>query len=274
MQKSGRGDSRVKTSALPENALGSVVNGHPSHSHSSGLLNEVDLGGSCWKMSRGFSHPTMVQISDVSLGRLPNSGMAWRGAPLTLAISVLHNDEGASSSSATVTTLSQVLERNAPQRFSLSAKAAAGILRRADRRGKRLPESLRIALEQLEQSSRVLPTEREQPKTNSSSDTVTERLTLEILAATSPQPSPQNGQREAVDLLATKPKTLPLRTPSPHQTDITDTVRPEATDRTTSLLVRRLTPVETERLMGWPDGWTIVESWGKPTMGLFGRKRK
>ena len=25
--------------------------------------------------------------------------------------------------------------------------------------------------------------------------------------------------------------------------------------------VRRLTPVECERLMGWPDGWTIVAGW-------------
>lgn len=25
--------------------------------------------------------------------------------------------------------------------------------------------------------------------------------------------------------------------------------------------VRRLTPIETERLMGWPDGWTVVEGW-------------
>jgi hypothetical protein len=143
--------------------------------------------------------------------------MAWRGASSTLAISVLHNDEGASSSSATVTTLSMVLERNAPRRFSLSAKAAAGILRRADRRGKTLPESLRMALEQLEQSSRELIAEPEPPKTNFSSGTVTE--------------NPPSS-------------------------------------------IRRLTPVETERLMGWPDGWTIVESWGKPKMGLFNRKRK
>ena len=216
MRKSGRGDSRAKTYPTRENALDSAANGHPSHSHSSTLWNTDDLGGSCWKMSRDYSHPTMVQISDGSLGRLPNSGMAWRGAPSMLAISALHNDEGASSSFATVTTLSRVLEPNAPRRFSLSAKAAAGILRRANRRGKTLPESLRMALEQLEQSSRELIAEPEPPKTNFSSGTATEN-----------PPS-----------------------------------------------IRRLTPVETERLMGWPDGWTIVESWGKPTMGLFGRKRK
>jgi hypothetical protein len=36
-----------------------------------------------------------------------------------------------------------------PPRFSLSAKACAGILRRAQRRGKELPTMLRQALEQV-----------------------------------------------------------------------------------------------------------------------------
>jgi hypothetical protein len=34
-----------------------------------------------------------------------------------------------------------------PQRFYLSAKACSGILRRAERRGKKLPTMLRVALE-------------------------------------------------------------------------------------------------------------------------------
>jgi hypothetical protein len=44
--------------------------------------------------------------------------------------------------------LSQILEENAPPRFYLSEKACQGILRRAEKRGKELPEILRIALEQ------------------------------------------------------------------------------------------------------------------------------
>jgi hypothetical protein len=47
---------------------------------------------------------------------------------------------------AAVCSLSQVLEPTAPQRFFLSAKACAGILRRAEKRGKALPEALRLAL--------------------------------------------------------------------------------------------------------------------------------
>ena len=43
--------------------------------------------------------------------------------------------------------LSQILEECAPRKYSLSAKACEGILRRAARRGKELPVELREALE-------------------------------------------------------------------------------------------------------------------------------
>jgi hypothetical protein len=51
-----------------------------------------------------------------------------------------HNAEG-------VCSLSDILETgDVPQRYFLSAKACAGILRRAEKRGKLLPEQLRNAL--------------------------------------------------------------------------------------------------------------------------------
>jgi hypothetical protein len=61
-----------------------------------------------------------------------------------------HNGIHAPSRSAgDVCSLSDVLETQPlPQRFSLSAKACAGILRRAERRGKALPPMLKQALEQ------------------------------------------------------------------------------------------------------------------------------
>lgn len=43
--------------------------------------------------------------------------------------------------------LSQILEDAAPQKYSLSEKACMGILRRAAKRGKELPEVLKKALE-------------------------------------------------------------------------------------------------------------------------------
>jgi hypothetical protein len=46
-------------------------------------------------------------------------------------------------------TLADVLEPNAPARYSLSARAATGILRRAEKRGRELPEALAMALREL-----------------------------------------------------------------------------------------------------------------------------
>ena len=68
--------------------------------------------------------------------------VAPSGALSTLNISVCPNDAAESS-------LSTILEANAPARYYLSPRACAGILRRAERRGKPLPAPLRLALEQV-----------------------------------------------------------------------------------------------------------------------------
>lgn len=47
------------------------------------------------------------------------------------------------------TTLSEILESNVSERYFLSPKACRGILRRAEKRGKELPTTLRRALEQV-----------------------------------------------------------------------------------------------------------------------------
>ena len=47
---------------------------------------------------------------------------------------------------AVVSRLSQILEETPQEKYSLSAKACQGILRRAERRGKKLPEALERAL--------------------------------------------------------------------------------------------------------------------------------
>ena len=53
---------------------------------------------------------------------------------------------------AVVCSLSQVLERGSiPQRFFLSSTACAGILRRAEKRGKALPHALQQALQTVAQ---------------------------------------------------------------------------------------------------------------------------
>ena len=45
-------------------------------------------------------------------------------------------------------TLSEILEDNVPEKYYLSPKACLGILRRAKNKGRKLPDNLRIALEQ------------------------------------------------------------------------------------------------------------------------------
>ena len=56
---------------------------------------------------------------------------------------------GECPSVARESTLSQILQANAPEKYFLSAKACAGILRRAERRGKELPPMLKEALEEV-----------------------------------------------------------------------------------------------------------------------------
>ena len=68
-----------------------------------------------------------------------NSGMACAGGYLTLSMPEYH-------SGAVVCSLSGILETDVPQKFYLSARAARGILRRAETRGKELPEMLERAL--------------------------------------------------------------------------------------------------------------------------------
>jgi len=64
------------------------------------------------------------------------------------SISAWPNEGGESFSLPCLVNLSQVLESGpVPQKYFLSEKACSGILRRAERRGKALPEQLRQALQ-------------------------------------------------------------------------------------------------------------------------------
>jgi hypothetical protein len=53
---------------------------------------------------------------------------------------------GESPSVAVESSLSQILEANVPEKYFLSSRACEGILRRAEKRGKKLPPQLEIAL--------------------------------------------------------------------------------------------------------------------------------
>ncbi len=64
---------------------------------------------------------------------------AWLGECMT-------RNTGESHNAAVVSRLSQILEETPQEKYSLSAKACQGILRRAERRGKDLPKLLKEVL--------------------------------------------------------------------------------------------------------------------------------
>ena len=102
----------------------------------------------------------LITHSAASLLDLPVKINRWNrqgagGQTLVMCLGQKEQQHGASSmpnisdwpNAADVCSLSQVLETTSiPQRFFLSSTACEGILRRAEKRGKQLPEALEQAL--------------------------------------------------------------------------------------------------------------------------------
>lgn len=116
------------------------------------------------KTSAAPSHPTADGISKRSsrnASGLPNRAplmclrlrkengpapvLSWETDGASLGVYSTRNT-GECPNEENVSRLSAILEDNPPPKFSLSAKAAMGILRRAERRCKELPEPLKTAL--------------------------------------------------------------------------------------------------------------------------------
>lgn len=96
--------------------------------------------GSSSKTSLDCCHQTEDGTWEPSLGRWLTAGMASPTACSTANFSDWPND-------ASVCSLSDILETcDVPLRYFLTAKACAGILRRADNHGEALPERLKLAL--------------------------------------------------------------------------------------------------------------------------------
>ncbi len=102
-----------------------------------------------WRTFPASSPRTAVGTSESCLERWPTSGTAWDGGLSTAATSECRSDaEGCSSSESSLT---EILEppQDVPAKYSLSARAATGILRRAQKRGRELPPHLLRALTQV-----------------------------------------------------------------------------------------------------------------------------
>ena len=133
-------DSPAKISQWRETVADWLENEAGSSGKSFALLVRALPVGFSSKTSLDFCRRTEGGTWEPSLGRWGNSGMGGPTACLTLNTWEFHNDAAESS-------LSDVLEvRDVPAKYSLSSKACAGILRRAEARGRELPETLRDAL--------------------------------------------------------------------------------------------------------------------------------
>lgn len=100
----------------------------------------------CWKNLPAWNNQTL-QFLDLRVGgangakleQSPETDGLWLGDSSMLNTGEFPNVEN-------VSRLSQILEDNVPQKYYLSARACQGILTRASRRGKPLPELLEQAL--------------------------------------------------------------------------------------------------------------------------------
>lgn len=106
---------------------------------------EEKISEPCWKNLPAWKNQTL-QFLDLRRGadgakleQSPETDGLWLGDSLMLNIGEFPNAERESR-------LSWILEVNAPEKYYLSARACQGILTRASRRGKRLPELLEAAL--------------------------------------------------------------------------------------------------------------------------------
>lgn len=106
---------------------------------------EEKISEPCWKNLPAWNSQTLQFLylrrgaDGTKPEQLPETDGLWLGDSLTLNI-------GESPKEESVSLLSQILEVNVPQKYYLSARACQGILTRASRRGKKLPDLLQMAL--------------------------------------------------------------------------------------------------------------------------------
>jgi len=225
-----------------------------------GQMSIFDLGIWYGKTSKEPLVPTKERILEQSLRkqqklsvkmplfldlRMENGHQAvasWvMGGPL-LGEYMMHSF-GECPSEENVSLLSQILEETPHQKYSLSAKACQGILRRAEKRGKILPKMLKEALE------RQSVSKNEQEKLGG---------VKESLYSMSEQEPCQHSTTKVYSI------GHDIRSARFTDDEITDPLT--ATDykdpiKITCPVVRRLTPLECERLQGYPDHWTDIGEW-------------
>jgi 5-methylcytosine-specific restriction endonuclease McrA len=146
--------SQESEPALPGKEVASSMKQHESQTLFSGME-----GGSSLRTYPDFLAPMEELTSGSYSRRWPASGFTTSPGELwTADTSECHSGGGEYSS------LPDVLEATVPERFYLSQKAAAGILRRAAKRGRELPAALESALRELAETGPASGDGRSAPK--------------------------------------------------------------------------------------------------------------
>jgi len=144
-------EPHVRHSPLLASAKDSPTLAEASRWSSSDWRKHYVLAGSSGKTSPASCHKTTDGRLAPSSGRWATSGMGGPTESWTRSMCEWTDTLVPSPSDDGVCSLSHVLEdsRDVPERFYLSPKACAGILRRAEKRGKELPPLLDQALRQV-----------------------------------------------------------------------------------------------------------------------------
>ena len=271
---SGPAASPARTSRSLASAPDSLEPGVASPSPSWPLWSDTDLLPSSSKTYRDSSPVVEARILGRSSVAWSTSGMAWRTGFSTLNSSECPSADDESSSlvcEAVRTTLTDILLPSAPPRFSLSARAAQGILRRASNRGRSLPPELEAALVTLSQQDQGSDSKPKATTSQAASPLVPRQDETSKVTPNSSQRSAWADEAKEPEAVTTTPLG-PSRDSSEATSDREATAsegsvvaaalggNPSATRSAESPTssVRRLTPTECERLQGWPDGWTSI----------------
>lgn len=196
-----------------------------------GKLHQNDLSS---KMFPDFSLSTKGKTSTKSLPRYSNSGIAWCGSYLMLNTTEWH-------SKGDVCGLSEVLETQVPSKYYLSKKAVEGMIRRSKKGGKGGYVFLQETVNETIQMKLLSLTQLEQ---------LTSRETSKLVAETlSPQ---RSEQTTTIQRQQAQNQTISLPTQSTQDKEVS------LAGYGKTLILRKLTPLEKDRLMGYPEGWTTI----------------
>lgn len=243
-------DSLAKTSVSPGVVPGSEEQDPASSSPAAGSLSLFDPDGYSSRTFQVSSLARAVGTSESCLGRWPTSGTAWRGGFSTHVSSECRSADGVCSSSEP--SLAEILEPplSVPARYSLSARAALGILRRAEKRGRTLPPHLEEALATVAGTTATRSTGGGHSSLSGlgnggPDDNDAQAGRLVSYALNAKRGSRDDGESETLVTHSGVAATLSKGSAGGRRQE--DDV---------NIGVRRLTPTECERLQGLPDGWT------------------